>query len=103
MQSYTKILDAIEGSLLLTLLIGLAGCLNSSENINGEEGEQKPNIIFIMSDDHARRTISAYGESINHTPNIDRLADEGAKFQNSFFANSICNPSRASILTGKLF
>jgi len=61
----------------------------------------RPNIIFIFSDDHANRTISAYGAGINHTPNLDRIAAEGAIFTNSFNANSICGPSRASILTGK--
>lgn len=61
----------------------------------------QPNFIFIMADDHANRAISAYDGTINHTPNIDRLADEGAIFINSFCANSICGPSRASILTGK--
>jgi len=62
---------------------------------------QKPNIVFIMADDHANRTISAYGSGINHTPNIDRIANEGAIFLNSYCANSICQPSRAAILTGK--
>jgi len=61
----------------------------------------RPNIIFIMADDHATRAISAYGDSINLTPNIDRIANEGALFVNSFCANSICSPSRATILTGK--
>ena len=101
MKSYTKIVKAVAGSLLLAVLTGLAGCANTSQNTDRGGAEQKPNIIFIMADDHARRTVSAYGDSINHTPNIDRLADEGAKFENSFVANSICNPSRASILTGK--
>ncbi len=54
-----------------------------------------------MADDHANRTISAYGSGLNSTPNIDRIADEGAIMLNSFNANSICGPSRASILTGK--
>jgi len=54
-----------------------------------------------MADDHANRTIGAYGSGLNKTPNIDRLANEGALMLNSFNANSICGPSRASILTGK--
>ncbi len=61
----------------------------------------RPNIVFIFSDDHALQAISAYGSKINHTPHIDRLADEGAIFLNSFCANSLCGPSRACIQTGK--
>jgi arylsulfatase A-like enzyme/lysophospholipase L1-like esterase len=61
----------------------------------------RPNILFIFSDDHALQAIGAYGSRINQTPNIDRLAHEGALFANSFCANSICGPSRACILTGK--
>ena len=63
-----------------------------------------PNIIFIMSDDHASQAISAYGHPIGKlapTPNIDRLAANGALFNHSFVTNSICGPSRAVILTGK--
>ena len=60
-----------------------------------------PNIIFIMSDDHAAHAISAYGSKINQTPNIDRLARGGMRFDNCFVTNSICTPSRACILTGQ--
>jgi arylsulfatase A-like enzyme len=63
--------------------------------------ETRPNIIFIMSDDHAVDAISSYGNSINQTPNIDRLAEEGVIFNSSFVTNSICAPSRAVMLTGK--
>lgn len=62
---------------------------------------KRPNIVFIFSDDHAVQAIGAYGSKINQTPQIDRLAKEGAVFVNSFCANSICGPSRACILTGK--
>lgn len=62
---------------------------------------QRPNIVFIMSDDHAAHAISAYGSRVNQTPNFDRLAANGARFENCFAANSICSPSRATILTGK--
>ncbi|MEH0152917.1 sulfatase [Limibacter armeniacum] len=62
---------------------------------------KRPNIIFIMSDDHAQRAISAYDSTLIQTPNIDRIANEGALFTNSFVTNSICAPSRAVMLTGK--
>ncbi len=61
----------------------------------------RPNIVFIFSDDHAVQAIGAYGSKINETPNIDRIAREGAIFTQSFCANSLCGPSRACILTGK--
>lgn len=61
----------------------------------------RPNIIFIMSDDHAAPAISAYNEELTSTPNIDRIANEGIRFDNCFCTNSICTPSRAVILTGK--
>ena len=62
---------------------------------------EKPNILFIFSDDHAEQAISAYGSKVNKTPNIDRLASGGARFTNSFVTNSICTPSRATLLTGQ--
>lgn len=60
----------------------------------------QPNIIFIMSDDHASHAMSCYGSKINKTPNLDRIANEGVRFDNCFCTNSICTPSRAAILTG---
>ncbi len=63
---------------------------------------EKPNIIFIMTDDHATKAISSYGSELIQTPNIDRIADEGILFNNCYVTNSICAPSRAAILTGKL-
>ncbi len=66
------------------------------------EGQHaRPNILFIMSDDHALRAISAYGNSLIGTPNIDRIAKEGILFRNAFVTNSLCAPSRAVLLTGK--
>jgi arylsulfatase A-like enzyme len=61
----------------------------------------RPNIVFIMADDHAAHAIGAYGSRINETPNIDRLAREGMLMDNVFATNAICTPSRASILTGQ--
>lgn len=62
---------------------------------------RQPNIIYIMSDDHAAHAISAYGSRINRTPNIDRIAQGGAVLQNCFCTNGICTPSRATVLTGQ--
>ncbi len=62
---------------------------------------RRPNIVFIMSDDHAYQAISAYDTRLTKTPNIDRIAKEGMLFSNACVTNSICAPSRAVILTGK--
>ena len=61
---------------------------------------KRPNIIFIMSDDHAAHAMSCYDSKINETPHLDRIANEGMRFDNCFCTNSICAPSRAAILTG---
>lgn len=66
-----------------------------------KEPVSRPNILFIMSDDHAYQAISAYSDKLIQTPNIDRLAKEGILFTNASVTNSICSPSRATILTGK--
>lgn len=79
--------QALLPALLLTML---AGVLNA----------QRPNIVLIISDDHAFQTISAYGNKQIQTHGIDRLAKEGALFNKAYVTNSICGPSRASILTG---
>lgn len=60
----------------------------------------RPNIIFIMSDDHAAHAISAYGSRVNTTPNLDRIGAEGVRMDAVYCTNSICSPSRATILTG---
>lgn len=63
--------------------------------------QKRPNILFIMADDHASHAISAYGSRINRTPNIDRIAQGGVRMDNCFCTNSICTPSRGVILTGQ--
>lgn len=68
------------------------------------QAADRPNILYIMSDDHAAHAISAYGSRLSEiaqTPNIDRLAKDGALFLNAFCTNSICSPSRACVLTGQ--
>ena len=85
------------------LSISLFSCKSETTETTTSE-EKKPNIIFIMADDHATQAISAYGHPVSQlapTPNIDRIAENGALFKNNFCTNSICGPSRAVILTGK--
>jgi arylsulfatase A-like enzyme len=62
---------------------------------------ERPNILFIMSDDHAAHALSCYGSKVNTTPQLDRLAKDGTRFTNAFVTNSICTPTRATLLTGK--
>lgn len=88
----------------LTKFIILFLFLGTIISCTRKETEERPNILFIMSDDHATNAISAYGSrlnKVNKTPNIDRLAEEGILLENCFSTNSICTPSRASILTGQ--
>jgi len=63
-------------------------------------GDRRPNLVFIMADDHTTHAVGAYGSRINRTPNIDRIAAEGARLDACFCTNSLCAPSRATILTG---
>lgn len=85
-------------NLLFLLAITLLGACQ--QNLE-EKKQDRPNFIFIMSDDHAYQAISAYDNSLIETPNIDRIAEMGILFTNASVTNSICAPSRATILTGK--
>lgn len=82
----------------LLIVIGIISLAGIKQSLQAQD---RPNIIFIMSDDHASKAISAYDSSLIHTPNIDRLAEEGMKFTNANVTNSLCAPSRATMLTGK--
>ena len=84
--------------MIRTLLATLA-CLVPALAV--ADAPKRPNILFIFSDDHAQHAISAYGSKVNQTPHLDRLAAGGARFTNSFVTNSICTPSRATLLTGQ--
>ena len=84
------------------VLMAVAALVSSLSTVRAEEAK-RPNIVFIFSDDHAFQAISAYGESrkLLQTPQIDRIAQQGMLFQRCLVPNSICGPSRATILTGK--
>ncbi|CAN5183188.1 sulfatase [soil metagenome] len=79
----------------------LFSCIDTFAQFVPPVREQKPNILIIISDDHAYQAISAYGGKLTQTPNIDRIAKEGVLFKKAYVTNSICGPSRAVILTGK--
>ena len=83
------------------VLYGLTGALAMGAVVPAQAQKKPMNIVFIMSDDHSYQTISAYDKRFISTPNIDWLADNGVKFQESFVANSLSGPSRACMLTGK--
>ncbi len=86
---------------LLVVVIGLAASWPGTRAVAADA--KRPNIVFIFSDDHAWQAISAYGDprQLLHTPNIDRIAQEGMRFNRCLVPNSICGPSRATVLTGK--
>ena len=87
------------------LLVLVSACKESAkEQVTAEVISKQPNIIFIMSDDHAYQAISAYDHPVSKlapTPNIDRIAENGMRMDRAYVTNSICGPSRAVILTGK--
>ena len=83
------------------LLLSVFLFISCKQHSKISEKKNRPNIVFIMSDDHAYQAISAYNDQLIKTPNIDRIANEGMLFTNATVTNSICAPSRAVILTGK--
>ena len=89
---------------VLTLILSYGffiACVNVKELNSAKSTSVKPNIIFIMTDDHAYQAVGAYGSILMKTPGIDRIAKEGMRFDKAFVTNSICSPSRAVALTGK--
>lgn len=83
------------------LSLPLAAAAASAASATSRRSKTRPNILFIMTDDHAAQAMSCYGSKINSTPNLDRIATGGVRMDRVFVTNSICTPSRATILTGK--
>lgn len=94
-------------SLVVAGALAQTGCstdVDNKETLAASQEHERPNILFIMSDDHAVQALSAYGHEISKiapTPNIDRIAESGVKFTSSYVTNSLCGPSRAAMFTGK--
>ena len=80
---------------------GFAAGFAAGGAFGAADSPERPNILFIMTDDHASQALSCYGSKVNQTPNLDRIAKEGMRMDRVFATNSICTPSRATILTGK--
>jgi len=104
-----KFTTKFKDTLLTPVKFSLLACVVTSTafvagNVSAEGAAKQPNIVFIMSDDHAANAVSSYQgrlSSVFKTPNIDRLATEGVRFDGMYANNSICTPSRAAILTGQ--
>jgi len=86
---------------MLLCCIAAAIFANPPQTHAAAASQERPNILFIMTDDHASHAVSAYGSKINQTPHLDKLGADGVRFKNAFVCNSICTPSRATVLTGK--
>ncbi len=88
-----------------TWLIAMSLLLSTSplfaQDSTQKSANEPPNIIYIMTDDHATQMMSAYDDSRAETPNLDRIGQEGIRFRNSFCTNALCAPARAVLLTGK--
>ncbi|MFY0654579.1 MAG: sulfatase [Cyclobacteriaceae bacterium] len=87
--------------LIAITILACFSCSTEKKSAEEANSDSRPNILFIMSDDHAYQAISAYSDKLIQTPNIDRIANDGILFTNACVTNSICAPSRATILTGK--
>lgn len=93
-----KAIELLGGS---AIGVSLPALLGGGAAAPRREARQRPNVIFIMTDDHAQSALGVYGNRILKTPNLDRIANEGLRFQHAFVTNSLCLPSRASYLTGQ--
>ncbi len=88
----------MDSSRLLALPLAAAALASCAQK---EQEKKRPNILFIMTDDHTTQAMSCYGGRLIETPNMDRLAREGMRFENCYATNALSGPSRACILTGK--
>ncbi len=90
-------------SLLVAMMVMLLGPVSHGviADARAADAPKRPNILYIMTDDHAAHAMSCYGSKVNKTPNMDRIADQGVRFEHFFVTNSICTPARACVLTGK--
>ncbi|WP_217699546.1 sulfatase [Salegentibacter holothuriorum] len=92
----------MKSSIIFLLCLGLISCKNKTQDSQADElVTNKPNVLFLLVDDLGWKDLSIYGSDFYETPNIDRLAQTGARFTNAYAPNPVCSPTRAAILTGK--
>lgn len=91
-------------SLIFTIFLSACGTLNTNQTTKTQvnHAAQKPNIIIVFTDDQGFQDLSSYGSPLIKTPNLDKMAKQGARFNNFYVASSVCSASRASLLTGRL-
>lgn len=90
-----------QSNLTARLTTALTAVTAAASAVTAQQAQQRPNIVYIMTDDHTAQMMSAYDTRHISTPNLDRIANDGVRFTNSFVANSLSGPSRACMLTGK--
>ena len=88
-------------ALLIPASLAVLAATTACDNTGKQKADARPNIVYIMTDDHTAQMMSCYDTRYAHTPNLDRIAADGVRFTNSFVANSLSGPSRACMLTGK--
>src|SRR5699024_2419229 len=88
--------------ILIIVLSYISSCKDKTVNNKDSDSPSRPNIVWIMADDHSYQTLSAYDDRFIQTPHMDQIGQEGVRFTNSFVGNSLCAPSRATLQTGKL-
>ncbi|MGM9743064.1 MAG: sulfatase [Candidatus Cryptobacteroides sp.] len=94
----------MDSRIIVSTALASATAVTTGQQAQAESGNQeksRPNIVYIMSDDHSMQTISSYGYGLNETPNIDRIAENGVLLRNNFVTNAISGPCRAVVMTGK--
>src|SRR5690349_8859595 len=82
-------------------LAGLLAIASMAGYVDARAAETKPNVLFVLCDDLGINDLHCYGRQDHHTPNLDKLAEQGMRFTSAYCAQAICSPSRAAILTGK--
>ena len=86
--------------ILFSIALGMYACQNTADTSGEDDSESKTNIIFILADDLGYGDLGSYGQQVLNTPNLDQMAQEGIRFTQAYAGNTVCSPSRSSLMTG---